>query len=64
MKSVEYIIDNEGGNISLHKGDRLVKNDLADSKGETIGVLTTRLIGAIEQLRHGESLHITFTKYE
>ena len=64
MKSIEYIIDNEGGNISLHKGDRLVKNDLAVSKGETVGVLTTRLIGAIEQLRHGESLHITFTKYE
>lgn len=64
MKSVEYIIDNEGGNISLHKDNRLVKNDLADSKGETVGVLTTRLIGAIEQLRHGESLHITFTKYE
>lgn len=64
MKSVEYIIDNEGGNISLHKDNRLVKNDLADSKSETVGVLTTRLIGAIEQLRHGESLHITFTKYE
>lgn len=64
MKSVEYIIDNEGGNISLHKDNRLVKNDLADSKGETVGILTTRLIGAIEQLRHGESLHITFTKYE
>lgn len=64
MKSVEYIIDNVDGSISLHKGDRQVKNDLADNKGETIGVITTRLIGAIEQLRNGESLHITFTKME
>ena len=61
-KTITYHIDNGEGIISLHKYDRTYANQLAEGKGETLGMLVTMLANEIERLPRSESLSITVNK--